>query len=1206
MMAYANPYQFATGKGSGNPYFPDAANATSDLPLWQRNELLDQLGTATRPTTSKLLDLLNTGVSAVYDIGLGRRLGSGSTAGEALDALRLRPSEEALGGWGRPLAELGLDVVADPLNLVSFGAGAAGKARAAAKAAGLMDNLPLVAGRQLADDVARGAANIDNLGDLGYARNATRSLEDSFGHAVDNLTNDDLLSRQIVGNRTAGRRTTLRQLVDAAPNQADAIKAVDDFLKKNYSQSYADVADDFLYHDAALHLPKFLGGEIPFSLPGGERAAALFDRAGQAARWSPAGRMAAAAFSKSAFGKTDEATQILARSFSRADSRAAQTAGRWTTRMMRELAERSPAVFEDPALSSAVRNTIEGTATAAERQAVTANDLDSFVTRWQQTANDYIQRSRDAGIGSAELADPYGTKYFPRSADKDIWDNAQRTAGSRSATQGRDWSVMTGDQLARDAAYQVPGGTNTINRLSRDAAVLDATTDAQAADYIYNTINATTGAGPAYSRQQAMKLARDIRAMTPQARAAGRGLFDTHFTEDAARYVRGRERAIERSNVIYDLLGASANPQNYAHVPGGAHDSINKALADLDLRTVDNRSVGGTVQGARQQIVDRINARMGGAGPQLTVDDLANVSIDQRTIERLTRIADYYAMPEVQGVMGKFMDDLTRMWKSSVLSFPSRYARDWFSGAISNLIEVGPNMEFIRGYAAAKYLLQGQMDRLAPLVAEMPRYSTLASTNMDAAIAAFRDDLGAAGLLNGRRIDDVGAVLTGRQTGETLLDAAAPGARPVTTMGYQVGDVLSGRTPLPASNAAYSELYDRGIAGYTDAFQRFGQALRNPSSIPDYLGDKTLRDPILRWGAQLGDTTDAINRLGGYAGLLLSGVSPQEAARRMAAAQIDYASLTRFEQGFIKTFVPFWSYNSRIGKYVAEKIFERPGGAYTKTALRVPEAVSEVGGSGDGGYTPKQIKENVGFSLEGFRDIPLLGNIVNAIAPETEGVQSFLNSIEVPGTGLINMFNVKQGLDGSVQPLNSVYNTFLDTTSQLMHPLARDAVELLTGRNLHTGKSLSEFEPTVQKLGRNLGVQPAGGLDTALKYSNYLLDFVPHAPRALQMTNRLIDLERVPDPAARVSQNLVNALTGVKVSNISEDAARFDASRELMDMMGDSPVMRQYTNTFIPEELLPFASPEDLMIYRLDRQMRKEARDARKRMGGDSPNPYGL
>lgn len=1205
-MAYANPYQMAAGKGSGNPYFPDAANATSDLPLWQRNELLEQLGESTRPTTSKLLDLLNAGTSAVYDVGLGRRIGSGSTAGEALDALRMRPSEEALGGWGRPLAELGLDVVADPFNLVSFGAGTAGKARAAAKAAGLLDNLPLVAGRELADDVARGASNIDGLGDFGYARNAANSLEDSFGHTVDNLTNDDLLSRQLVGNRTAGRRTTLRQLVDAAPNQADAIKSVDDFLQKNYRQSYSDVADDFLYHDAALHLPKFLGGDIGFSLPGGEKAAALFDRAGQAARWSPAGRLAASAFSKSAFGKTEEATQILARSFSRADSRAAAAAGRWTTRMMRELAERSPEVFNDPQLSSAVRNTIEGTASVAERQAVTAKNLDSFVSKWQKDSRDYIARSREAGIGSAELADPYGTEYFPRSVDKDVWDNGQRTAGSRSATKGRDWSVMTGDQLARDAAYAVPGGTETLNRLSRDSAVLDAATDAQAADHIFNTVNAAVGAGPAYSRQQAMKLARDIRAMTPEARAAGRGLFDTHFTEDAARYVRGRERAIERANVIYDALGASAKRQNYADVVGGAHDPINKALADLDLRTVDNRSVGGVVEGAKQQLVDRINARIGTSGPKLTVDDLANVSVDQRLVERLTTIADYYAMPEVQGVMGKLMDDLTRMWKSSILSFPARYARDKFSGAISNLIEVGPNMEFIRGYAAAKYLLQGQMDRLAPLVAQMPRYSTLASTNMDAAIAAFRDDMGAAGLLTGRRIDDIGATLTGKQTGKTLLGSVAPGAMPVTTMGYQVGDLLTGRAPLSASNAAYSELYNRGLGGYTDAIKRFGDALYNPSSIPEYLGDKTLRDPILRWGAQAGDTTDAINRLGGYAGLLLQGISPEEAARRMAAAQIDYSSLTRFEQGFIKTFIPFWSYNSRIGKYVAEKIFERPGGAYTKTALRVPEALSEVGGTGDGGYTPKQIKENVGFNLEGFRDIPGLGNVINAIAPETEGVQSFLNSIEVPGTGLINMFNVKQGLDGSVQPLNSVYNTFLDTTSQLMHPLARDAVELLTGRNLHTGKSLSEFEPTVQKLGRNLGVEPAGSVDTALKYSNYLLDFVPHAPRALQLTNRMIDLERVPDPAARMSQNLINALTGVKVSNISEDAARFDASRELMDMMGDSPVMRQYTNTFIPEELLPFASEQDLQIYRLDRQMRKEARAARERMGGDSTNPYGL
>ena len=1209
-MAFRNPLLDA----AANPFqqLADDAPAMADLPLWQRDEALEGLTRGTRPTTSKLTALLNGANSLKNDLLMGRPLFSGSETGETMDAYGIRPSEDALGGWGRPIAEFAFDAGTDPLNLVSFGSGAASKATLAARAAGIADDVTRVAGRNLADDLARGTRQIDHLGDFGHARNAADSLYDNFGKTVDNLTDDDLLSRPLVGKRAAGRNTTLRELVDAQADSGAARESIEQWLQKNHRMGYDEVADDRLYNDVGLWLPKILGGPIGTQLPnwaGGRGAAALFDRGGQAIRWSWPGRHAVAAsnmFGDNVLGATDEGDQILNKSLVRSDRVAAEAASRWTTRMARELAERSPAAFGDPQVSNAVRNVIEGTASSADRALVTSNNLDDFVTQWQNTSSDYLARSREAGIGSGVLNDPYGTKYFPRGVDEGVLGRNAPVAPSK----GRDWSVMTGDQLARDEAYLVPGGTQAINELSRDAGVLNAASDGQAAQHIYNSLNARRTAGqPEYTLARATKLARDIRAMSPQAREAQRGLFDKHFLEDASRYVRGRERAIGRSRVMYDALGSSATLDNYLNVPGGRHDSMLRTLSDLDLRTTTDAS--GMVQGAQQQILNRINARLAGTGAQqLTLADLANVSVDQRLVDRFNRVADFYAMPEVQGVMGKFMDDLTNLWKSSVLSFPARFARDWFSGAISNVIEVGNVNDLRNGYAASKYLLQGQMDRLGPVVAKMPRYEGVARTQgIDAAIAAFRDDLGASGVLGGRRIEDVGARWTGSQTGESIRDAVLPGASPVTTVGYQVGDALTGRTPLSPNNAAYSEFYRGGIRGYTDPLRRFAGAI-NPlggEPIADYLADRQLTDPILRWGAKLGDTTDSINRLGGYAALLLQGISPTEAARRMAAAQVDYSNLTRFEKGFIKSFVPFWSYNSRIGAYVAQKIWNRPGGAYTNVALRAPDAMTKTDPENpEEGYVPKQIKENIGFSLEGLRDIPVIGNVLDTLAPKTDGVNSFLNSIDVPGSGLINMFNVKQGLDGGIKVGDSAYNTFLDTTSQLMHPIIRDGVELLSGRNLHTGKSLAEFEPTIQKIGRAAGVDPFSTPDYLLKGSNMLLDFVPHAPRALQLANRLMDSERVPSLTARLGQSAVNSLTGVKVTPIKDDAARMDASRELGDMLSDSPAIKKFESTYIPEELLPYADPEDVLLYRLNRQMRKEARAAKKSQAGDLGNPFML
>jgi hypothetical protein len=914
----------------------------------------------------------------------------------------------------------------------------------------------------------------------------------------------------------------------------------------------------------------------------------------------------------------------LAKSLSRADVRGNLIADTGNATLMRELRERAPQVFNDPRISTAFRNVVEGTASQAERSLVTRNNLDSFVTRWRNQADDYITRSREAGIGSGELQDNYELGYFPRAIDKDLF-----RRGSAPATGGRNYSVMTGDQLARDQAYSVPGGTNTLNRLSRAQSVQQAATDDDAANYILTELNSMVqqanqqraAAGnlpplPAYTRDNAVKLARDFRSLRPEAIESGRGIFDSHFTEDWTRYTRGRERALQRARVIYDKLGNTAQMQHYMQVPGGGHNSMEGTLQQLDLRTNDLRNfIGplpagvGRADGAIQQITDRINARLAGTGQQIDVDDLANVSIDQRMVERLNRIADYYTMPEVQSRALELLDGVTRLWKSTILAWPAKHARDWMGALFSNLVEVGYSPSYTRGYAVAKYVQQGQWDRVEQYIRQMPRYSQRAATDMQGAISELRDDLAAHGLLRGRRIEDLGTQLTGRQTGAGVLSELVPGSTPATTVGYQIGDALTGRTPLPSSSAAYSELAGLfQLDRLTDSAGRFGRAV-NPFDdslrFTDYLNEETLRDPILRWSSKLGDITDSSNRMAGYFGLLFNGVSPQESTRRMMAAHVDYGNLTRFEKGFMRRMVPFWSFNSRIGRYVVGQIWDNPGGRFSQLGLRFPEIVGESFADESDPYTPKQIKENIGFSLESMRDKPVVGSLVNLIAPSKDGAASYLNDVDLPGVGLVNMLKVKRGIDGTPHLMNSVKHTVMDSVGGLAHPGIRMGAELLTGRNLHTGKSLTEFEPTTQKLGRKMGVQPFGTADSLLNMTSYPLEFFPHASRVLQLANRLADSERVPDISARLMQNAVNMLSGVKVTNISEDASRLDASRELGEMLSDSPALRTFEQKFIPKEMLEFADPEDLLLYRLDRQMRNEARKSRAKLSdSDVTNPF--
>jgi hypothetical protein len=121
------------------------------------------------------------------------------------------------------------------------------------------------------------------------------------------------------------------------------------------------------------------------------------------------------------------------------------------------------------------------------------------------------------------------------------------------------------------------------------------------------------------------------------------------------------------------------------------------------------------------------------------------------------------------------------------------------------------------------------------------------------------------------------------------------------------------------------------------------------------------------------------------------------------------------------------------------------------------------------------------------------------------------------------------------------------------------------------------------------------------------VDYIPHAPRVLQFANRMLDTERTPELSARILQGIVDASSGVKIRNILDDAAALDTRREVDAMLDASPMMRSFESKYIPEELLPYASPEEQLLYQLSRELSRDARKAkegRNRANSIYANPY--
>lgn len=1159
--------------------FIDTPVGQETLDPASRDEMLDRLSSSSGQAVSSLLDFIDTPRANLYGYLAGRP-GERVSGEDLLATYGILPDQHTMGGWARPLAGFATEAIGDPLNLLTFGSSSLTKAGRAAKAAGMLDDASQVASRQLLN-------NGDTLSSFG--RNAQKSWLDNFGKAVTDLTDEDLAVRPLVGPRMARKNTTLQQLVEAQADRTAAIKKIDNAAGWS---NYDSLKNSRLGGDIGIGIP-FTDKQIAFNIPIlGNYMSGGLDRVGQIARWSGPGRYANSVFNSSVAGNTEEGGQMLAKQVTNA-RQTGEEAGR---RIASETLQKLPSDAFDANTQQLLRRVLAGpnVASASDLAFVARRpELQDVVNRWRSMAPDYIQRSREAGIGSAELNDQFGTMYFPRHANKNMFPDMQTGPG----TGKLDFSTLSGDQLARSDALKIPGGEATIQRLSLDPNVAGfnrtARTDADAAAYIKAEADreiarlfpgGRTPAGaaaPTYSMDDALKAARTLHRIDPEAVRKGYPLFGSSIAEDLTRYVTGRERSMKVANTLYDAIASSAVPQNYARIPttlgdGGyrSYTTVRDALDKLGLQTVTDAA--GNKVGAETQILQRLSAKFGPGA----VSDLANVAIDERLLNRLTRITDFYSSPEAQSKLMAFLDDFTRLFKGSILAWPARFVRDWYSAVASNFFEVGNPLDLRYGYRGAKFLIQGQYQRLDPILRGIPKYRSL--TTPDARKQAFLSDLAASQVLTGRGLADVGDELMSDMAGTGIISELIPGSSPRTTLGYQVGDLMSGRIPLSGGKAAYSELFN--ASNWGSAARKLPGQIRHPIQA---MAEKEVVNPIMRWSNKLGDTTDAINRSAGYIALLRQGLDPMEAARRIKASQVDYSSLTKIEKGILRRIFPWYSYNSRILKYVATELYERPGGMYSQFAMRLPEKMQQ---SDEEQYVPQGIREKFGININRLAGSdPVTRSMVDALSSGKPGSVPFLVDIDLPGADAINMVAPRfSPEDGSLSPWLTVKETGRSILNQ-MSPLIRNPIQAITGQDFSTKRDLQSEITTPQMLLRAAGaVREGDDLDVAANRASPFLDFIPFMPRAGQTLRRLADSERIPDAGARVAQTLFNTFTGMKVQNVTDEARMQDARRKISELL--QPYSKSFEQRYIPEAQIPFLDPEVARLYLLDRQLNSEQR----------------
>ena len=1092
-------------------------------------------------------------------------------------------------GTGRWLAGAALDVAVDPLTWLGGPMTALGKGGRAAKAAGLLDDAAAVASRKvqkdaLADAVqqygTRAADNLDAVADTLPAR-AQRTLKATDSDIARYIDHD---TRPLVGQRTAMRDTTLEDLMAKAdPRTAESLQAY--VQKKGWD--YDAIKSEPLGKSFGI-----AGTSInfdPLGATAGKAMAAGMDRVGEAARWSSVGVRANSLFSKAVGGQTDAVAQAAAERISKA-AEVGESRGR---KAAADLAHDLTNARIDTAVSQRTGITDVFSPAAAdaidryvEKVARTANDVDfventpgvkAFVDKWGAYAPDVLRRSKESGLRAHQLDHAFGAGYRPYQMES-LLDRA--TAGKSGKVALFD--MVTGDMLARKKSLQLPGGIDQLRALSQDPRFVGLGTafkEDDISDLLFKEINdpnnayyrsragspaaqwaSATAAGnspvpiPKYSKGKARQLAKFLHGLEVTKDAAGAvtspPVFGNHPLEATARYVVGRERAIDTSDAVLDTIASKLVDGNSGQIAGGKHIGAKTALSRAGLKSPLDAATG-MREGADLRLREKLAERLQALGQNVTPDkvDLAKYSISEDHLNSLTRMHDFYASPKAVSELGKALGEYTKIFKAQVLSWPSRFTRDKLSGVVSNIIEAGPAAA-LEGEMNTYALLRGEYQKVIPYLRRMPLYSSIADDEQ--LLKQFLLDSAESKILRGTSINDV---MSGDRTASTIQK------------------LLPGQTPQSLV----------GSISY-DPSRSWGTAV-NPIGVRGVGGRKDTTNAVFKTAESLGDWLDSSNRMAGYMALLSQGVSPQEAAKRIGAAHVLYDNLSTFEKQLRDQWIPFYAYSSRIGKYVVEKMAERPGGAYGQMLRLVDKAQQ----TDDDTYVPATMRQQTGFALP-----PELGALTESlglgnVAELEGGSRRFVKNLDLPGLSTLNLISTAR-TGGNFDPNASVVTTAQNVAQQLA-PHLRTGIEFLTQTDMHTKRPLGDVPTEIESIVGAATGNEDFRLPTTL---NTAIDFaLPGASRVLSLGRQLSD-QRIKDPVSRVGQAAWNQVAPFRFAVVDPARAERDAVAQIDEELRRTGVANTMQMTTVSEEDFQKLSPQMQQYYLLRRgiqsRRQKEAR----------------
>jgi hypothetical protein len=1144
-MAYA-PLQASRGYHLiGRPLGGLAGDDEDVLTPEREQSLLGELARKTGQTIETLGLLLDTPGAIARGVLAGDPYSGFSwdndrrvSGAELLESFGVKPTNPYI----KAAAGFGTEVVTDPLFWLAGPMSALSEAGDAARAAGLLKNAPLAYmqkyGTEAAEQTARGKY-ITGLFDQNFVPKTP-----GFYQGV-----------TPVGQRLAQANVTLEDLVKAAPNADEAIKAAVDRL--GTMADYERVKGDTLGGLFGINVGRL---NVPFKPPGSDTILDAMDALGAKIRFSKPGRVATGLFSQAVDGATDFGDQAFALRANALEDiykqRGLTTATAHSLLLTKiPLSDEAKQLLGADTLYSPQGNDLllryaEGKATPADLQIVnSAPGFNDWYQSWDRIRQRQFAERKALGLSGGDYSDRFGTEYNPRYGDEFDFDDMEQGTGRML------YSANEAEAYGRNKALMTPGGTDDLRQISLLPEIVEYSnpasniTDEQAGKTIMDwfaanhpgeplgktvtrtdkdgnvILDAATRRPAEFVNQQAIAIA-NVMKRRSQDLPPGVPVFAAHPANTQARRIINHEVAKSRANFILEAISESAVAGARSQQQGrfrNLAESWDEIAGKAGFTAANGVAGRGAVNALKHSLAQA-------TGQSVDQIDLGQFSIPERVVRRLQKVADFYSAPEAQQEVSGFLDGWTKLFKGFVLATPRRFVRDAYSNAISGFLETGSATRQLSGMSAASKILNGDYAGGMDALRQIPRYAGLGS---DEAIKdAFIMDAGGMG------------VLQGLQSSE-LLSSARSG---------EMSQLIPGSTPISVAS---------GLAELVpDGSTTLGQKLKNFTSIYGVTDAYDTQNPILRASGKIGDAVDSVGRLGTFIALMQQGVSPAEAAARVKKALVDYQSLTLTERKWMRGVFPWWAYNSRIGKYVFDSLTTRPGGAYGQM-IRASNTLQETG---DDVYIPENLKQRFAIRMP--------EELTKALGMYVPNAEQYIADIDLPGIDVANL------------PGQSVTDLIQNLAQQTAPPI-QALMSLATGRDLFYDRPLDE-SVTPQDRIYNALTGSQQGLSPAVKVG---VGLIPGLQVPLAIGGTLAD-PRLPLMSQRMLKAGINYTAGLKQATVTEQAKEADQMQKIDKEL--APVQFEFTRAYIPDALEPTLTQRQREMNAVRENIAKRQRDRNK------------